>query len=393
MKEKDEYSEIINHLDSYLEIGIALLEWDNLKIEFENDLFTKWIPNSGVNNLIYKRIPNLNTDRLKKRLSRGRVYSMELEINDEKRKKNLKITFSEVSEFKNQLILINVIDNSRNKELEYMIDSYAKIAEKNKRELEKANDIITKQNIRMKNELEIARQVQMGMLPFNFDPNNNNIEFSALLKPAKEVGGDFFDIFYIDDENLCICLGDVSDKGAGSALFMAATKTLIKSHAINAKSVSGIVGRVNNELTINNDNCMFATLFLGIINLKTGELLYSNCGHCYPLLIDRNNRIKSLKKLNGPAIGILENHSFTEQLIKLSNNQTLLLYSDGVTESTNYSNELYGDNRLIAIISELKKNAKPQETINSIFDSVVQYESGTDQADDITLMAVKHLSL
>ena len=391
MEYKNVFNKIISHLDSYLETGIALLELDSLKIEFENDLFTKWIPTINTSNLISKRIPNLNTERLKKRLSKGRDYSMEIEINEEKRKKNLKITFCVVSEIENQVVLIKVIDNSRNKELEYLIDSYAKIAEKNKRDLEKANDTITKQNIRMKNELEIARQVQMGMLPFNFNPNNNNIEFSSLLKPAKEVGGDFFDIFYIDDENLCVCLGDVSDKGAGSALFMAATKTLIKSHAVNAKSVAGIVSRVNNELSINNDNCMFATLFLGIITLKSGELLYSNCGHCYPLLIDSNNRIKKIKKLNGPAIGIMKNYSFSEQSMKLSKDQTLLLYSDGVTESSNYSDELYGDDRLAAIISNLKNNAKPQETINSIFDSVVEFEKETEQADDITLMAVKYL--
>jgi sigma-B regulation protein RsbU (phosphoserine phosphatase) len=392
MEDKNVHNKIINHLDSYLGIGIALLELDNLNIVFENDLFTKWITNVDTANLISKRIPKLNTERLKNRISKGRDYSIELEINDDKRKKNLKVTFSEVSEYQNQMVLISVIDNSRNKELEYMIDSYAKIAEKNKRNLEKANDTITKQNVRMKNELEIAKQVQMGMLPFNFNPDNNNIEFSSLLKPAKEVGGDFFDIFYIDDENLCICLGDVSDKGAGSALFMAATKTLIKSHAMNAKSVAGIAGRVNNELAINNDSCMFATLFLGIINLKSGELLYSNCGHCYPLLIDSDNISKSLKILNGPAIGIMENHSFTEQQLKLSKDQTLLLYSDGITESTNYSDELYGDDRLLAVISNLKNNAEPQETINSIFDSVVEFENGTEQADDITLMAVKYLA-
>jgi sigma-B regulation protein RsbU (phosphoserine phosphatase) len=383
---------MINQLDKHLGIGIAICDWDNLILVFENELFSKWLPANEGHNSLANRLPKINIERLKNRLSKGRDYNLEHEIKDGNRKKVLKLAFIKVLEMESSVILIKVIDYTKEKELEYMIDSYAKIAERNKRDLEKALQTIQKQNDRMQSELEIARQVQMGMLPFNFNPRNDNVGFAALLKPAKEVGGDFFDIFYIDENNLCICLGDVSDKGAGSALFMAATKTLIKSHAMNARSVAGIVSRVNNELALNNEKCMFSTLFLGIINLKSGDLLYSNCGHCYPLLLNKNKRIKRLEKLNGPAVGIIEKYSFTEQQIKISKNQSLLIFSDGVTESMNNLRELYGEQRLVSLLSIENNDLAPEETINLVFDSVVEFEKGTPQSDDITLMVIKYLA-
>jgi sigma-B regulation protein RsbU (phosphoserine phosphatase) len=378
-------------LDKHLGIGIAIFDWDNLILVFENELFSKWISANEGHNSLANRSPKINIERLKNRLSKGRDYNLEHEIKDGNRKKILNLVFIKVLEMESSVILIKVIDYTKEKELEYMIDSYAKIAERNKRDLEKALQTTQKQNDRMQSELEIARQVQMGMLPFNFNPRNDNVEFAALLKPAKEVGGDFFDIFYIDENNLCICLGDVSDKGAGSALFMAATKTLIKSHAMNARSVAGIVSRVNNELAYNNEKCMFSTLFIGVFNLKSGNLLYSNCGHCYPLLLNKNKRIKRLDKLNGPALGIIEKYSFTEQQIKISKNQSLLIFSDGVTESFNNLGELYGERRLVSLLSIENNDLAPKETINLVFDSVVEFEKGTPQSDDITLMGIKYL--
>ena len=383
---------ILSQLDSHLGIGIALYEFDSLNFVYDNEQFSSWFPTIGDQISLEYRIPELKTDRLIKRLSKGRSYEFEHEINDGPRKKILKLSASKITESEFSYVLVKVIDYTKEKEMEFMMDSYAKIAERNKRDLEKALKKIQDQNNRMLRELDIARQVQMGMLPFNFNPNNKNIEFAALLKPAKEVGGDFFDIFYIDEDNLCICLGDVSDKGAGSALFMAATKTLIKSHAMNAKSVTGIASRVNNELSINNDKCMFATLFLGILNIQTGELLYSNCGHCQPIILDENNRTKKLKELNGPAIGVMADVPFSEQQLTITKNQSLVIYSDGITESFNSHGEMYSEGRLNNELKNSAKNLTPEKTIDLIFNSVVEFESGTDQTDDITLLIVKYLA-
>lgn len=381
-----------NNLEPYLNVGIALVNKDSMIIEYENGNFQSWLKPTKQFDSIGNLLPNLNQNLLNKRLQRGREYNIDTEIEDNGKRKNLKISFSLIVDDGKDIILLVVSDNTKFKELEYMTDSYAKLAEKNKSDLEKALGVIKKQNERMKNELAIARQVQMGMLPFNFDPNNSKIQFSALLKPAKEVGGDYFDIFYVDSNHLCFCLGDVSDKGAGSALFMAAAKTMIRLHTSITRKVSEIVSIVNNKLTINNGNCMFSTLFFGIMNIKTGILKFSNCGHCYPIIYDKNGEVNILKSMNGPAVGIIENAKFTEQSAQILENETMLLYSDGVTESFDKDGNMYSDLRLINEMKTLNISLKPEEIINSIFDSVVEFEKGTEQSDDISMMAIKYLA-
>jgi len=390
MSSQEIKDKIVSKLDIHLHIGIAVCEWKTMTILYENELFTTWFPDNKSRTDLAKRMPNVIGDIVKDRLAKRRFYDIEQEYKDGIRNKVLKISFSQVSDDPASDILISIRDYTEEKELDYMIDSYAKMVEKSKMELEDAYREIEEKNIRMTRELEIAKQVQMTMQPFNFDPQNKKVEFAALLKPAKEVGGDFFDIFYIDENHLCICLADVSDKGAGSALFMAASKTLIKSHAIASHSVAQIVSEVNNKLSVYNKQYMFANLFLGILNINTGKLAYSNCGQCYPLLIG-NNKIRSLRQINGPAIGIMENHEYTEQSIELKKGQSILIFSDGVSESINKEGIAYGEDKLVILLSAIKEELKPQEVLNRIFESIVSYEDGKDQTDDITLMTIKYL--
>lgn len=390
MNIEDIRDKILSQLDAHLEIGIAICDWDNLNILYENELFAKWFPQNEGQSVLASRIPNAIGDIIKDMLSKKRYYNVEHEYKDGSRHKVLKITFSKVSDVPASEILVSITDYTKEKELDYMIDSYARMAEKSKKDLEKAYRVIEEKSIRMERELEIAKHVQLSMQPFNFDPKNKKVEFAALLKPAKEVGGDFFDIFYIDDNNLCICLADVSDKGAGSALFMAASKTLIKANATSPESVAAIVTEVNNQLARNNTENMFANLFLGILNLSTGMLTYSNCGQCYPLFLD-NDKIRSLRQINGPAVGIMENYNYTDQQIKLYKDQLILIFSDGVTESMNKSGGVYGEDKLVILLSTLKDKPKPQEILNRIFESVVAFEQDTEQTDDITLMTIKYL--
>lgn len=377
--------QILGNIDSHLGTGVLLFDVESLSVMHSNEIFKSWFEITG--NSLLEVLPEIDEGKLRKRLSRGKEYKREREIKVGNRNCSLKIEFTKVSE---TIGLAKVIDNTNEKELEFMMDSYAKLAEKNKKELEAANSRIQAQNDRMLRELEIARQVQMGMLPFDFNPENDSVEFAALLKPAKEVGGDFFDIFYIDNENLCICLGDVSDKGAGSALFMAATKTLIKSHALNSQSTASIVSRINNELAKNNEKCMFTTLFVGIFHIKDGMLLFSNCGHCYPILINENMSLSEVKEMNGPAVGFVEGHSYSEQEIAIKPNQTLLIYSDGVTEAKNKSEQLYSENTLKNLIKSSATPSNPETLIHTVFDSVDEFEKGTEQSDDITIVALKY---
>ena len=379
---------LVGQLDKHIGIGIALYKLEDMISVYENDFFSNMFISKGS---LGDQIESLDLEKLKKRLSKGREYTIEYERQEAHRKKIYKISFSAIPDSEEASFIVKVIDYTKEKELEYMIDSYAKMAEKNKRELEHANKLIQEQNERMKQELEIARKVQLGMLPFNFDPESQHVELAPLLKPANEVGGDFFDIFYVNDDHLCICLGDVSDKGAGPALFMAASKTLIKSHAINAVSVAGIVSRVNNELCKDNERCMFTTLFVGILNIKSGELIYSNCGHCRPFLLNENKRIKVLKDSHGPALGIIEGFPFSESKISLSKNESILVYSDGVTEASNQNGDLFGEEKLKTLLSNAMKDPTAEQIVNLIFNSVNEFEEGTHQSDDITLLTTKYL--
>lgn len=386
MMNSDKLKELIGNIDNILNVGIAFIDLEQLRIEYKNELFSHWFESSIKSDNLLELITEVDIDKLRNRLGKRKEYKQEREIKDGNRNRFLSIVISNVSDL---VGLVKVLDITHQKELEFMMDSYAKLAEKNKKELEAANARIQAQNERMVKELEIARQVQLGMLPFDFKPDNDGIEFAAMLKPAKEVGGDFFDVFYLDSDHLCVCLGDVSDKGAGSALFMAATKTLIKSHALHSASTSSIASRINNELSKNNEKCMFSTLFIGILNIASGKMVYTNCGHCYPYIVEENLSSSLVKVLNGPAVGVIGDVVFTEQELELNAGQTLFIYSDGVTEAINSSGEFYTDKRLKNQIRSCENSSNPETLIDSIFSSVVQFEQGKEQSDDITMVALK----
>ena len=240
----------------------------------------------------------------------------------------------------------------------------------------------------MERELDVARQVQMSMLPMDFKPNRDECTVAATLKPALEVGGDFFDLFFVDSHRLCLSVGDVSDKGAPSALFMAAAKTLLKAHATLAQSTAGVVGRVNRELAFNNESCMFVTLFLGILDLETGELIFTNGGHNPPYLVRKGGAPERLVQRNGPALGVVELAEYTEDRIILESGDLLLVYSDGVTEAMNDGKELFGDTRLEAALWPDHVNSA-EDAVRTLADAVTAFEDGAPPSDDTTILAVK----
>lgn len=382
-------NDFIIKLHKYSDDGFALYDFKIFQLVYKNKLFESWFSNNFQKNKLNEHFTSIDMDRLENRLAKNRPYSISLEILYKNRKNVIKLSFSTIDDFDQKMILVKASNITKEIEMEHMIDSYATLAEKNRKELERANQSIKEKNKRMSEELEIARKVQLGMLPFNFNPLNDNIEIAAFLKPAKEVGGDFFDIFYVAENKLCICLGDVSDKGAGPALFMAATKTILKSNSVTNTPVATIVSRANNELSKNNDRCMFATLFIGIFNLENGELEYSNCGHCRPILFDEDNLV-TLEGMNGPPLGIVEDFSYTSQKIKIKKSQSLLVYSDGVSEAINANDELYGEDKLEKLILDCDKNKSGEQMVNLIFESVNQFEGETSQSDDITLLTIKY---
>ena len=260
------------------------------------------------------------------------------------------------------------------------------------RELSSAYEIIKVQNDRMEEELRIGREMQMSMMPPESpDLGGETGEFSihACLTPARELGGDFWDAFPLDNRRLLFCVGDVSDKGVASALFMASAKALIRSRATEDSSIANIINSVNNELTRNNSSCMFVTLFAGIVDTSTGDLTYTNAGHGPPYVRRREGRIEQLKSIHGPVAGALSDLGYGSSEARLEPGDLLVVSTDGVSEALNPQGEFYTDRRLIDVLAGLTAGTSAATCIDRTFESVRAFEAGADQADDITVLVVE----
>ena len=252
-------------------------------------------------------------------------------------------------------------------------------------ELKEAHALIKVQQERMQEELNVARDIQHAMVPTHF-PQDEAVEIFARLEPAREIGGDFYDAFMIDSASLCLCIGDVSGKGAPAALFMAMSKTLIKAYASSDLSTASIMTRVNDELCENNDESLFVTVFLAILNINTGELRFTNAGHNYPYIIKEDKTLVTLKQKHGPIVAAMDGLSYKEDLMVLDKGDTLFLFTDGVTEAMDPEENLFGEKRLEAFL--LKQDVKNvKTTLNALIKEVAQYEDGSLQSDDITLLS------
>jgi HAMP domain-containing protein len=198
---------------------------------------------------------------------------------------------------------------------------------------------------RMSSELSIAANIQRSMLPLTFPrfPEHKDIDVWAKLRPAREVGGDFYDFFFIDETHFAFAIADVSGKGAPAALLMAVTKTLLKANTQDVLSTSIILERINKELSQNNDECMFVTLFFGIIDLTTGMLTYTNAGHNPAHLLNVDGKVNILSEVHGPMVGAMPGIKYEQEQLRLEIDSKLILYTDGVTEAFNNLNEAFGD--------------------------------------------------
>ena len=245
---------------------------------------------------------------------------------------------------------------------------------------------------RLESELKIARTIQMSFLPKKFPPFPEQPEFDlyARLEPAKQVGGDLYDFFLLDDQHLFFSVGDVADKGVPAALFMAVTKTLMKGIAIQGKlDPAKILEHVNIELCKENDSLMFVTVFCAVLNFRTGALLYSNAGHNPPLIVRRNGRATVLPIPKGLVLGTCEDARYTTTSLQLQADDLLVLYTDGVTEAMNMSQELYALERLRQTVTDLG-NHNPKAVVDAVFHSVNTYAAGAPQSDDITVLTLSY---
>ncbi len=239
-------------------------------------------------------------------------------------------------------------------------------------------------------ELRIAREIQMGMIPKIFPPfpTRREIDLYAVLKPAKEVGGDLYD-FFMDGENLFFVIGDVSGKGVPASLFMAVTRSLFRSAAGHLQSPAAIVSSLNTSISENNDANMFITLFVAVLNVETGKMKFCNAGHNPPLLLNPNGHCEFMKTEANVPVGVVSNYAFKEQQMLLASGTLLLCYTDGVTEAENTAEQLYSEKRLFNIVSNCK-GCSSRKLINDILQDINLHVNNNEPSDDITMMAVDY---
>jgi phosphoserine phosphatase RsbU/P len=243
---------------------------------------------------------------------------------------------------------------------------------------------------RIESELKIAHAIQMSFLPQRFPPfpQKHAFEIFAALEPAREIGGDFYDFSLLDDDQLFFTIGDVSGKGIPAALFMAVSKTLVKGIVASDMELSEVMKRVNLELCCENEAMMFVTVFCGILNCTSGELRYTNAGHLPPVLVRRPNQFGWLKIPQGTALGVDETARYRTESTMLEPGDSVILYTDGVTEAMNAENQLYSAERLLATL-RLNPPTSAENCVHDIFDSVKVYASGAPPSDDVTVLAVR----
>ena len=254
---------------------------------------------------------------------------------------------------------------------------------KNQRDLNNASE----SKNRIEGELQAASDIQRSMLPKTFPPfpSRDDIDMSAAIVPAKEVGGDLYD-FYIRDEKLFFCIGDVSGKGVPASLFMAVTRSLFRSVSNHEHSPAKIVTTINNTVSDSNDASMFVTFFCGVLDMKTGHLVYSNAGHNAPFML--TDRIAELPVDPNIPLGVLPGFKFSEQEVDIKYDDAIFLYTDGVSEAENINHELFGEERMIKVLHTRRPAAEQMECIA---DAVIKFRGEAAQSDDITVLFIHYL--
>lgn len=274
-------------------------------------------------------------------------------------------------------------------EIEVLAESFAALS---KRTLEYIDQIttITAEKERIGAELELATKIQADMLPNLFPafPERPEFDIYATMTPAKEVGGDFYDFFLIDDDHLGMVMADVSGKGVPAALFMMMSKILVNNFAMMGGSPAKVLEQVNAQICKNNDEEMFVTVWFGVLEISTGKVTAANAGHEYPMIKKADGKFELFKDKHGFVIGGMDGMRYKDYEFTLEKGGTLFLYTDGVAEATNAQNELFGTERMIETLNK-KPDASPTELLNIMKQSVDEFVGDAPQFDDLTMLGVK----
>jgi sigma-B regulation protein RsbU (phosphoserine phosphatase) len=254
-------------------------------------------------------------------------------------------------------------------------------------ELKVANE----QKGRIEGELQTARSIQMAMIPKIFPPypERTDMDIFAKLTPAKEVGGDLYD-FFIRNEKLYLCIGDVSGKGVPASLLMAVTRSLFRTVSNHESDPAKIASLINDAMSEDNVEIMFVTLFIAVLDLPTGQMSYCNAGHCAPVIMDTEAHL--LPIIPNLPVGLSPQFRFQCQKVNIKPNTTIFLYTDGITEAENINHELFEEERMMDVARKcIQENiVLPDDFVNEMEQSIHQFVKDAEQSDDLTMMAIRY---
>ena len=275
-------------------------------------------------------------------------------------------------------------------EIEVLAESFAMLSAKTLQYVDEVKKV-TAEKERIGAELHMATEIQASQLPRLFPPFPQRTEFDiyATMTPAKEVGGDFYDFFLVDDDHIALVMADVSGKGIPAALFMMVSRVLIKSRLQSGESPSEALKNVNNQLCDGNTAGFFVTVWLAVLEISTGKGIAANAGHEHPALRRAGSRYELVTYRHSIAVATIEDVPFRQHEFRLHPGDSVFVYTDGVVEATNADNELFGTERMLEALNR-DPDATPEQTLNNVMDGINEFVAGAEQFDDITMLCLKY---
>ncbi|MBR3243371.1 MAG: SpoIIE family protein phosphatase [Parasporobacterium sp.] len=276
-------------------------------------------------------------------------------------------------------------------EIEVLANSFAALSAKTLQYVDEVRQV-TAEKERIGAELDVANEIQASQLPRLFPafPNRKEFDIYASMTPAKEVGGDFYDFFLVDNDHIALVMADVSGKGVPAALFMMISRVLLKARIQNGESPAEALSNLNNQLCESNEAGFFVTIWVAILDLKTGQGIAANAGHEHPALRRKDGNYELVIYRHSMAVATMEGIPFREHEFKLEPGDSFFVYTDGVAEATNAENELYGTDRMLAALNK-NPDASPEETLENVSKDINEFVGDAEQFDDLTMLCVKYL--
>jgi len=278
-----------------------------------------------------------------------------------------------------------------NDEVAHLAASFSRMRGELKRSMEELRTT-TAAKQKIESELEIARSIQMSLVPRTFPafPERPEFDLYAELHPARAIGGDFYDFFMLDDCRICLAIGDVSDKGVPAALFMAVVRTFLKAIWRAEESPSATLNRLNHELAEDNSASMFVTLLCVVVDLRDGSMRYACGGHNLPYLMSPDGSVRQLRRTAGVAVGAVDGARFEEGAERLAPGEVFFLYTDGMSEAMNRAEEMFGDERMESALRGCAGTPSMAGLVGEMRRCVEKFAEGAEQSDDLTLMAFRY---